>query len=149
VQVARASSSSSSPSSATSIASDQRSGGGVGGSVGSVAGSESVSGVSGSGDVGGVGGGGGGGGNHHHHHGVAMVFVGTMPVDAATPHLTPPKRDWNDFFDFSLASVCSLFCSLRQHVANLFFAWLCFLVCPYYRVCLKWYSALLHEYAAW
>ena len=34
-----------------------------------------------------------------------LIFVGTIPLEAALMHLYPPKGDWAAFFDFSLAEI--------------------------------------------
>jgi hypothetical protein len=36
---------------------------------------------------------------------IPIVFLGTIPIDAEVIHLQPAKRDWGNFFDFSLASI--------------------------------------------
>jgi len=37
--------------------------------------------------------------------GIPFVFVGSLPVDAATVFLSPPKHDWHDFSDFTLMDI--------------------------------------------
>ena len=34
-----------------------------------------------------------------------LIFVGTIPVEAAIIHLHPPKKDWASFYDLSLAQI--------------------------------------------
>jgi hypothetical protein len=37
--------------------------------------------------------------------GVPLIFVGSMPVQATSIFLSPPKKDWPLFYDFSLAEI--------------------------------------------